>query len=60
MTEKDAVKCLPLLQGGDAADLIDRCWTLPVRAELPEAFWVALLERILHPATRAEAPETSA
>jgi tetraacyldisaccharide 4'-kinase len=38
MTEKDAVKCAPL--AGDDA------WSVPVEAELPEAFWVALLERI--------------
>ncbi|MET0288703.1 MAG: tetraacyldisaccharide 4'-kinase [Pseudoxanthomonas sp.] len=38
MTEKDAVKCAPF-----AAD-----WqfSVPVSAELPEAFWVALLERV--------------
>jgi tetraacyldisaccharide 4'-kinase len=38
MTEKDAVKCAAL------AD--DRTWSVPVRAELPEAFWVALLDRL--------------
>ncbi|GAB3733796.1 tetraacyldisaccharide 4'-kinase [Luteimonas pelagia] len=38
MTEKDAVKCADLA-GPDA-------WVVPVDAELPEAFWVALLERI--------------
>jgi tetraacyldisaccharide 4'-kinase len=38
MTEKDAVKCAPF-----AAD-----WqfSIPVTAELPEAFWVALMERV--------------
>jgi tetraacyldisaccharide 4'-kinase len=38
MTEKDAVKCAAL--AGDLG------WVVPVEAELPEAFWVALLERI--------------
>lgn len=38
MTEKDAVKC--------AAFADDRAWSVPVRAELPEAFWVALLDRL--------------
>ena len=38
MTEKDAVKCAPF------AD--DRAWSVPVRAQLPEAFWVALLDRL--------------
>jgi len=38
MTEKDAVKCAPF-----AAD-----WqfSIPVSAELPEAFWIALTERV--------------
>jgi len=38
MTEKDAVKC--------AAFASARHYKVPVRAELPEAFWVALLDRI--------------
>jgi tetraacyldisaccharide 4'-kinase len=38
MTEKDAVKC--------AAFASARHFSVPVRAELPEAFWVALLERL--------------
>jgi tetraacyldisaccharide 4'-kinase len=38
MTEKDAVKC--------AAFATDRHFSVPVRAELPEAFWVALLDRL--------------
>jgi tetraacyldisaccharide 4'-kinase len=38
MTEKDAVKCLAL----DS----ERCYSVPIRAELPEAFWVALLDRL--------------
>lgn len=38
MTEKDAVKC-----AGLASDL---CFSVPVGAELPEAFWVALLDRL--------------
>jgi tetraacyldisaccharide 4'-kinase len=38
MTEKDAVKC---------RDLADpNHYSVPVRAELPEAFWVALLDRL--------------
>lgn len=42
-TEKDAVKLAIL---GDALPVRDRCWVLPVRAELPEAFWVALLDAL--------------
>jgi tetraacyldisaccharide 4'-kinase len=38
MTEKDAVKC-----GGFESE---RCYSVPIRAELPEAFWVALLDRL--------------
>jgi tetraacyldisaccharide 4'-kinase len=38
MTEKDAVKC--------AAFAHERCYSVPIRAELPEAFWVALLDRL--------------
>ncbi len=38
MTEKDAVKCRGFADG--------RCYSVPVDAELPEAFWVALLERL--------------
>jgi tetraacyldisaccharide 4'-kinase len=38
MTEKDAVKC--------AAFATARHFSVPVSAELPEAFWVALLERL--------------
>ena len=38
MTEKDAVKC--------AAFADARCFMVPVDAELPAAFWVALLERL--------------
>ena len=38
MTEKDAVKCAPF---ADA-----RCFAVPVDAELPAAFWVALLDRL--------------
>ena len=41
MTEKDAVKCT-----GFAGD--DH-YAVAVRAELPEAFWVALMDRIEHP-----------
>ena len=60
MTEKDAVKCLPLLRAEAAADLHDRCWSVPVRAELPEAFWVALLQRVSLATKGAVAPDTSA
>lgn len=38
MTEKDVVKC--------AAFASARHYSVPVRAELPEAFWVALLDRL--------------
>lgn len=38
MTAKDAVKC--------AAFVTDRHYAVPVSAELPEAFWVALLARL--------------
>jgi tetraacyldisaccharide 4'-kinase len=38
MTEKDAVKC--------ADFATPRHYSIPVRAELPEAFWVALLDRL--------------
>lgn len=38
MTEKDAVKC--------ATFESERCYSVPIRAELPEAFWVALLDRL--------------
>ncbi|HEX5661887.1 MAG TPA: tetraacyldisaccharide 4'-kinase, partial [Xanthomonadaceae bacterium] len=46
MTEKDAVKCT-----GFASD---RHYAVPVEAQLPEAFWVALLDRVRH--TRSAAP----
>ena len=38
MTEKDAVKCAPFAS--------DWHYSVPVSAELPEAFWVALLDRL--------------
>ncbi|MGY0560656.1 tetraacyldisaccharide 4'-kinase [Luteimonas sp. A277] len=41
MTEKDAVKCR-----GFAAD---RHYSVPITAELPEAFWIALLDRLTSP-----------
>lgn len=41
MTEKDAVKC--------AAFADERCYAVPVDAELPAAFWVALMDRIGRP-----------
>jgi len=40
MTEKDAVKC--------AAFASDNAFAVPVDAELPEAFWAALLDRLDH------------
>lgn len=43
MTEKDAVKC--------AALAADGLYSVPIRAQLPEAFWVALLDR-LHETTK--------
>lgn len=50
MTAKDAVKC--------AAFVTERHYAVPVRAELPEAFWVALLAKLPRPAALpcAEAP----
>jgi len=45
MTEKDAVKC--------GAFANTRHYSVPVRAELPEAFWVALLDRLPKPAESA-------
>lgn len=38
MTEKDAVKCLPFAQ--------PHWWAVPVRAELPASFLVALVQRV--------------
>lgn len=38
MTEKDAVKCAPFAP--------DDAYAVPLQAELPEAFWAALLARI--------------
>ncbi len=38
MTQKDAVKC--------GAFASDRYFAVPVQAQLPEAFWVALLDRL--------------
>ncbi len=38
MTEKDAVKC--------SAFDSERCYSVPICAELPEAFWVELLDRL--------------
>ena len=45
MTEKDAIKCQALAG--------PHHYSVPVRAELPEAFWVALLDKV--PRTRGEA-----
>jgi tetraacyldisaccharide 4'-kinase len=47
MTEKDAVKC--------AAFATARHYSVPVRAELPEAFWVALLDRLPKPRSARDA-----
>ena len=38
MTEKDAVKCMPFAG--------DRYYSGPAHAELPEAFWIGLLDRL--------------
>lgn len=38
MTEKDAVKCMEFAG--------DDWFSVPIRAELPEAFWVALLDKV--------------
>ena len=38
MTEKDAVKCQPFVG--------ERHYTVPVDAHLPEAFWIAFLDRL--------------
>ncbi len=46
MTEKDAVKCATFANGW--------FYSVPVVARLPEAFWIALLERLAE-ATAARA-----
>ncbi|HVR80835.1 MAG TPA: tetraacyldisaccharide 4'-kinase [Luteimonas sp.] len=38
MTEKDAVKCMAFAS--------ERHYSVPAQAELPEAFWIALLDRL--------------
>ena len=43
MTEKDAVKCRDLALPSHFEDAFE---SVPVRAELPEAFWIALLDRL--------------
>ena len=43
MTEKDAVKCRTLVL---PSHLETEFHSVPVRAELPEAFWIALLDRL--------------
>lgn len=48
MTEKDAVKC-----AGFANDWF---YSVPVAARLPEAFWIALLERLASSARTAASP----
>ena len=45
MTEKDAVKCLPFAG--------ERYYSVPAQAELPEAFWIGLLDRLPAKATTA-------
>lgn len=40
MTEKDAIKCAPFAP--------ENCWQVPVRAELPTAFFDELIERLRH------------
>jgi tetraacyldisaccharide 4'-kinase len=47
MTEKDAVKC--------ASFATDGHYSVPIRAELPEALWVAVLDRLKHRAGLAAA-----
>jgi tetraacyldisaccharide 4'-kinase len=42
MTEKDAVKCADFAQTG--------WWSVPVRAELPDAFFGAVADKLHHPA----------
>lgn len=43
MTDKDAVK---IAAKGAAIATNDRWYSVPVQAELPEAFWIALLDRV--------------
>ncbi|MDQ3617272.1 MAG: tetraacyldisaccharide 4'-kinase [Pseudomonadota bacterium] len=43
MTEKDAVNLPPK---GSAGFVADQFYSVPVRAELPEAFWISLLNRL--------------
>jgi len=38
MTEKDAVKCMPFAG--------ERFYSVPAQADLPEAFWIGLLDRL--------------
>jgi tetraacyldisaccharide 4'-kinase len=45
MTEKDAVKCMPFAG--------ERYYSVPAQAELPEAFWIGLLDRLPARATKA-------
>ncbi len=42
MTEKDAVKCEPIVVAGAAAGAGERCWVLPVSAVLDPAFGAML------------------
>jgi tetraacyldisaccharide 4'-kinase len=46
MTAKDAVKCVPFAG--------ERCYSVPIRPELPEAFWVMLLDRLRESAQAIE------
>ena len=43
MTEKDAVKCRTLVA---PEHMETQFHSVPVRAELPEAFWIALLDKL--------------
>ncbi|MEP6632954.1 MAG: tetraacyldisaccharide 4'-kinase [Luteimonas sp.] len=54
MTTKDAVKIADTI---DASGLRDRCFSVPVQAGLPEAFWIALLDRLA--SLRHRAPSVS-
>ena len=43
MTDKDAIKIAAASSG---IEIGDRCFSVPVQAELPEAFWIALLDKL--------------
>ena len=50
MTEKDAVKCLPFAT--------ERFYSVPVQADLPEAFWIGLFDRLPRPKSLDQASPT--